>query len=493
MFIPELTAFMLRTEERKWRHLYFLLFFPLFFVLHGVNQYNIKPLSIDILWLFLIYFGVIIGLAALCWLFFRNISKAAIAAFWLMAFNLFFGVIQDFLKEHFAKSFITKYSVVMAVFLVLFIFLFIYIRKSKGNFRKTSIYLTYLFLLLILVDAGQIIFKEIKRKADPLTKQLQPCNDCPKPDIFLVIADEYAGAQQLREQFNFDNSPFEQALRQRGFKVLSNTNANYNFTMHSMASMLNMDYMRELNGQYFRHEEAFLCRRKITKNLFMDYAKDMGYEIVNCSFFDLEGKPKPVSHYYFRDIIPFLNRQTLAGRMNFDLGHHIASSARKEAIRMNDHYNNEKALALTLQAAAMHTPKPKLVYTHLSLPHQPYYFDRHGKPMTTRGLTPKDVPRAYTEYLLYANQKFLKLVDSIKRNASTPPVIMLMSDHGFRQHSGPVPEKYYFMNLNAVHIPRSSEAFYDGMTNVNQLRALLNTLFRQQLPMLKDSTVFIKE
>jgi hypothetical protein len=69
-----------------------------------------------------------------------------------------------------------------------------------------------------------------------------------------------------------------------------------------------------------------------------------------------------------------------------------------------------------------------------------------------------------------------------------------MSDHGFRQFKEPVDKKYYFSNLISIYLPDGNySGFYDGMSNVNMFRAFLNTEFGQNLPILKDSTIFLRE
>jgi len=69
-----------------------------------------------------------------------------------------------------------------------------------------------------------------------------------------------------------------------------------------------------------------------------------------------------------------------------------------------------------------------------------------------------------------------------------------MSDHGFRQLADTTAKKYYFMNLNAVYLPAGNySGFYDGMSNVNQFRVILNAQFGQKLPLLKDSIIFLRE
>jgi len=98
----------------------------------------------------------------------------------------------------------------------------------------------------------------------------------------------------------------------------------------------------------------------------------------------------------------------------------------------------------------------------------------------------------YTEYLQYCNQRILELINEIFASAKQPPVVMLLGDHGFRHVEKKEDHKYAFMNLNAIYLPdKNYSKFYDSISNVNQFRVFFNTEFGQQLPLLKDSTVYL--
>jgi hypothetical protein len=139
---------------------------------------------------------------------------------------------------------------------------------------------------------------------------------------------------------------------------------------------------------------------------------------------------------------------------------------------------------------------PRFVYTHFTRPHHPYYVDRNGRPFT-HGDSLKGfarIQKEYTEHLLYTNNRLLQLIDHIRQHSTKPPVILLASDHGFRQFTGEWDRKYYFMNFFALYLPSQDyTGFYDGITTVNSFRVILNTVFGQKLPMVKDSTRFVLE
>jgi hypothetical protein len=157
--------------------------------------------------------------------------------------------------------------------------------------------------------------------------------------------------------------------------------------------------------------------------------------------------------------------------------------------------NNTKLYDLTKNLVLENNNKPKFVYTHLMLPHYPYYFDKYGHsyPYNTLIEGQQINQKHYIEYLQYANNKLIHLITYIQSNTTKPTIIILMSDHGFRHFTTHTERKYQFMNLNAVFLPKDYKPFPDSLSNVNLFRVLLNNVFHQKLPMLKDSTVFLIE
>lgn len=67
-----------------------------------------------------------------------------------------------------------------------------------------------------------------------------------------------------------------------------------------------------------------------------------------------------------------------------------------------------------------------------------------------------------------------------------------MGDHGFRNCRQTKDRSCFFRNMNAVYLPdKNYSGFYDSITGVNQFRALFNTLFHEDFPILKDSSIFL--
>ena len=100
----------------------------------------------------------------------------------------------------------------------------------------------------------------------------------------------------------------------------------------------------------------------------------------------------------------------------------------------------------------------------------------------------------YIEYLQYGNKRLLELIDNILAGSVSPPLIIVLSDHGFRHPEKKADPAYDFINLNAVYFPDGNYSqFYDSISNVNQFRLIFNQYFGQRLPMLKDSTTSLRD
>lgn len=484
--------------SRQWP--VFLLLLPLFYLLHQANE-NFAPGLIDVVLIqAILYTGIGVVITLIFYLPLRNFKRAALVSFFVMSFNFFFGTMHDLAKEIIGRnSFLLKYTFIMAVVLLLLILITIGLKRSKREFGKTFAFLNVLFSVLTILEIATLIPKSMKMKsavARASVSEFVTCDSCPRPDVYVIIADEYAGKQELNDIFSFDNSAFEKELQERGFHIVSNTTSNYNATVYSMASLFNMSYISLRGKKLVTQGDMLLCRSIINRNNVSAFFQQQGYAFHNFSFFNLQGKEKALTNFYFHPKSRILLFGTFLNRFRMEAGFNFFSKKRARAIEQNDFINDEKADSLTRELVLKKVREPKFVYTHFTRPHHPYYLDRNGLPFSHQdSLKGFDlIKKEYTEHLLYTNKRLLQLIDHIQKNSSKPPVILLASDHGFRQFYEEADKKYYFMNLCAISLPgKRYESFYDGMTTVNIFRSILNAQFGQKLPLLKDSTVFLTE
>jgi hypothetical protein len=142
----------------------FLFLLPAFFVLHGFSEnYDFIPVK-DALLLTAVYTGASIAFSLLCWLLYRNFIKANLAAFFIMAFNFFFGSTHDGLRKIFPGAFITKYVFILPAAAIIFIAWLIFLKKRKSPLFKLSYYFNILFFILLLTDTVLLTGKIVARK-----------------------------------------------------------------------------------------------------------------------------------------------------------------------------------------------------------------------------------------------------------------------------------------------------------------------------------------
>lgn len=484
------------------RKILFIILLPVTWVLHGyLNNYGLVPQR-DAVLLALLYCGVGLLLTGIFWLFYRNIFKAALLSFFLLCLQFFFGPLHDFLKEYLSGNFISKYSFLLPFILLLLITVSIYIARSKKNFYQATLYLNTLMGILIITDSFSLALKSSKTPKinNEFNEKLNPCDTCAKPDIYLIVADGYPGNRQLNDLFNFDNSKFENALRERGFFIVDSSMSNYNFTQYSVASMLSMNYLKGIKHVNSNKTDIQISRDAIKRSRVISYLQNEGYEFYNHSIFDFEGQPSVTIPTFLTRKLEPITRHTFTYRIMKDLGYHLITTFKISFMikkyLIADMVNNQKIYAATQKTIHKKSENPKLVYSHLIMPHHPFFYDSAGQQLPLELLKDEFYynKEARISYLKYTNSELLKLIDEIISASKNEPVIFLIGDHGIREIRGKFDTHYQFMNLNAVLLPdRNYNGLYKGMSNINLFRFLLNKMFQQNLPMLNDSTIMITD
>ena len=486
---------MLRT-----RTIWPLILLPVFFILHGYTEfYPIIPL-IDSLELLALYLLAGFTIALLSWLLFKSWPKAYQFAFLALAINFFFGAVQDSLLHSFPGSWINKYSVLLSIVLISLVAFGIFLKKERGSNPKTISFISLIFITLILFDLGTKFISKKSLIESKSTIEFRQDIKIPKdslPDIHLIIADEYPGQIAFDNYFHHSNDSFLTELKCRGFFIASQAFSNYNFTEFSTASIFNMDYLKKIEGRDVSLHHLGYCDETIKNSPFVQHLYSLGYDFNNHSIFDFLEHPSPVIPMLLPGRTKPITEQTLISRVRKDLGYHFYT----DLPWMSDWFdlagsnlrNNNKIYQLTVEKASKTHLSPTFTYTHLLMPHSPYYFKATGEIRARSEWNRKD-DQALLEYVQYSNQELLKLVDSIRLNSKRPVAILLIGDHGLRTYSKPVPQINYFNTLVSVLLPNKKyDQFYSNISHVNLLRTTLNSIFNEQLPRLKDSTIFLRE
>ena len=488
---------------KKLSHPFYLILLPIFFVLHGYLE-NVGFISPGLtLGLTAIYLLATICLGGLFWFFLRNKVKAALMAFACMCFFFFFGAILDFLKQF--TGFLSHYGVLLPGIFIVLVILFIYLRRTNRSFVRLTIFLNLLFLVYTIIDLTGLINKILHPGQQKLsvygftTQQVhRTCDTCRKPNIYFLLMDEYASSLSLQQQYHFNND-IDSFLQQRKFRVLPHSRSNYNFTPFSMASILNMQYLDGIkNPRAVVGAEYKACSLVVRNNLVLKLLDAYGYDFYNYSNFDMPGHPALVLQPLLPVQTKLITDRTLFSRTDKDIGWLLKQKFPFKYLVPNPVIVHRQMpldmAALVKERAAQPKSKPFFVYAHFNMPHTPYYFDKDGRPRDPQVVYNEMAAypvQPYLDYVQFTNIHLKKLVTFIQQHDPTA-VIMVYGDHGFRRHTNDYFPMYHFQNLNAVYLPNQDYTlFYDSITGVNQFRVLFNTIFHQQLPLLKDSCVYL--
>ena len=483
---------------------FYLFLIPLFFVFHGALE-NFGFITFRDCFIVLIsYFVAATILWLLAWFFFRNPLKACLLAAFLLSYYLFFGAFADFFKAH--AHFLSRYVVLLPLSFITVCTLIIWLKKTHNPLYKWTFFLNGLLIIYLLIDIVGFIWKSLHPDENKLAVygantmyNYTACDNCPNPDIYFLLYDEYASTVTLKETYHYDNSALDSFLLQKGFSLQRHSHSNYNITPFSMASMLNMNYLSNVkNLDTCSLADFAKCNNLIRNNEVIQFLSARKYEIVNYSIFDLAGNPAMVESNRLPVKTRLFTDQTLYHRLMHDIGWNLyVGTFEIKWLTKNQIYSDlyiiNKFLADVKEESRKKSDHPRFIYAHLSMPHYPYYYDDHFKLRDEKDLV-ADMDAnhviSYTNYLPYVNKTIRELIDTIQKNTNRSAVIILMGDHGYRSKTKDGDLTHLFKNLNAVYFPDANyRLMTDSIIAVNQFRSIFNSLFKQQFPLLKDSTV----
>lgn len=474
----------------------------LFFIVHGYSEnQGLVPVK-DLL---LLLAGLLAAGLILFFLFrkiFRSGHKAAIYLAFVFILVLFFGAFQDFLANIRFLSSLTRLTILLPVCLVLMIVVFIWIKKTKLVFTRTVLFLNTLLLIYVIFDLVTITSRFVSppEGQNNLLAQysLKVCDTCEKPSVYFILLDSYYGKEGLKTYFNYDNAAFENFLAGQGFHINQASTSNYYYTLFSMASLLNMDYLHDIGAPVIKNHYGYTrATGDLRNNVVCRYFQGMGYRINNYSGFDMPGVPAGYNSGLLPDKIRLITHKTMYYRIQkyFPLFLVRMDWVKKLSADIENEYisNNESMIAGALEESRSKNTQPAFTYMHLMMPHGPFVFDSLGNRTNIMERLPSlsgdTLDNMFLQYQVYTNKKIAEIITQLQKETAGKAVILLMSDHGY-QPAYEKEKKLAYYNLNAVYLPNGQySGWYPGISNVNQFRVLFNTLYEQRLPLLKDTIV----
>lgn len=471
---------------------YYILLLPLFYVLHAYQTHAL-PWStaeyVSIVWRYLLPAVVLLLIA---YALRRQWPPAGLMAFVLLAANFFLPLVQLRISY--------KYFLPLCAALVLTLLIVIW--RNKQPLGKITRYLNLLFMVLLVADIAQIVYREQsgKGKVVPLGKDYFFPNTAaaPTPDIYFILLDEYAGPSSLRKDFGFDNSAMDSFLTSHGFFVAHDARSNYNFTSFSLASALNLRYLNipedgKVNASHYHQAEQLIRKNQVVKVL-----NKRGYEFINLSIFDIGEQPVDPKPSFAPSAKEIIYRSTLIGKADYQIGWNFRNTNALRQLQHKDEENLFNGISERVQKtkaiSATTSGKPRFVYTHLLVPHPPFFMNHlQRRPAAETDSLGKRSIEGYRGNVAYANELIRDMVQTIQRNTNGNSVIILTGDHGFRwREYENLP--HHFSILHAVYWPgRDYSGWQQNASLVNLFRKVLSRIYGVKLQDMEGKEYFLTD
>lgn len=435
-------------------------------------------------------------------------SRAALAASLLVGLGLTYGHAWNLVGET-----IGLHRYLLAAWAVLaLIGLVAIVRVRRRTVQRATLAVTVATALLLATNAAPIVAFAARGAGDAAMPQASgPAGSAATSgtgrDVWYLVPDRYAGAAALRELYGFDNGPFLDALRARGFVVAERATANYLKTAMSLTSSLNMEELDldALTGEAAAGDDwAPLYRRLQDSHAVERFLRERGYRYVH-----LGSRRGPTSTNAAADDVYLLGSTTEFDAVLVD----TTVLAALDAVVPDAGFTGSEDLLVDqtmfqfrILDQLADDPGRTFVFAHLLVPHPPYVFNADGSRVTAAERASRTAEQQYLEQLRFTNARLLELVDRLRSgDPATWPIVVIAADEG------PFPRRYAidewnfpwleatpdellakYSILTAIGIPGVDRArleaagFHDGLTPVNLFRVVFNAAFGADLEMLPE-------
>jgi len=383
-------------------------------------------------------------------------------------------------------------------FCILTAVLFYFIYKSPSVLSQYTVQLNLVAALLLISCLFPYINAEmnIRGKANELLQEdrtvisgIKLDANAARPDIYYIILDGAANPYTLRDYYNYDNFDFITSLQKLGFFVALHSHSNYDRTMLSLPSSLNMRYIDFVpnaigSTSYDRFPYILIQANNVSELL-----RQLGYKLINIASGMLA-----TEHNSYADI----NVGTGFGtEIELPLMHITPITFLEHRFALLGRLIKEKRLNSLRQLKKIASmPGPKFVLVHILCPHAPFCVDENGNAVPVDSGSIADYYDAipYRKQLTFIEAQTARYVADLMSITQGKAIIVIQSDHGpasFKTKGKPTQDylKERFRILNAYYLPGKTYAqsgLYDSITPVNSFRVVLNDYFAAKLPLLPD-------
>ena len=379
--------------------------------------------------------------------------------------------------------------------------LLVWLRITPRSFASLTAFLNLLAVFALIVPSTLTASRmaQIYRvEARPPLVDGTDVDPASYPDIYFIVLDAYTREDYLRQVFEYDNGPFLDSLRDRGFYIADKSRSNYMFTQMSLASTLNFDYIEEdLLENVVENWDAAVPRLagKIWNSKTVAFLKERGYEFVTF--------PSYIASTEIRSADRYIKPKTSGGLTEFQNALINRTPFRVLMRRLDTPRIFPFFFPFDAIESLERQRRPMFVFAHVMAPHLPHTVDAEGRHYAS----PPTYIEGYRNEVAYLNKRIDEMLASVLPERPNS-VFVIQGDHGpWSDWDGNAEGRHepwrgtredYIRDrtaiLNAYYFPGGGyDALYPEITPVNTFRVLLNRFFGTDLPLLEDKTYLYNE
>jgi hypothetical protein len=372
--------------------------------------------------------------------------------------------------------------------------------------------LNALSAVLVASSVISLVVADVRPGGAPATAaspSATPSSDRPRPsptpgaadrDIYFIVVEDYGSPRSIAQYLGVRDDGFFDWLAASGFTVLRDTTSNYGRTPLSMASMLNMTYLDEVAAAEGPDSEQYRpINDLVSGSALARFLKDRGYTIAQLGsqyYLTARSSLADVNPQFDRtsDFLGVLYETTIFPAIATRLGFQDAFTQRR---------TNYEAFQWQLATfpSLRDLPGPKLVITHLFLPHHPWVVDEDGGYVSAaadRRRSPLEQREAQWRTVDRSVRAMLEPL--LSGPEETRPIIVLTTDEGPNPDGMPVVKgdiawsqatdaelDQKFSIFAAYYLPESdAPGPRPSMSSVNAWRFVLDRYFDAGFGLLPD-------
>jgi hypothetical protein len=518
-----------------------IIFHPILFALFpalSLLSNNIHQVEIvDSIRSLMISIGIALLILGIFYLIFRDIYKSAIITSFIIILFFSYGHIYDSLKVWFpdhASLIRHRYLLPISGFLILTWFFYVWKRLNETvvlNHAANLIALILCIFPLFTIVKAEISTVSLLHDEEPSGQFLGNIQatdaDGDFPDIYYIILDGYGRSDILQDLYGCDNSDFISDLQSLGFYIATQSTSNYNQTILSLASSLNMEYINYLSEVIGENRKGIdVPIEMLHHNEVRRILKELGYEFISfpSNYYPTEIFDADI--YWTSGGLPIIS-ETHAMLYGWSLNNFESLLATTTIVRAFIDFNLAGQNRLRDQIISYQYTKhinaiyhtlfsldevanldgQFLIFAHIVSPHPPFVFGPNGEQVITnqpyfigdgsdyKG-SEEEYKNGYCNQMKYINKLVLVSISRILAKSDPEPIIIIQGDHGpgaFLEwdsaEESNLPERMSI--LNAYLLPGTDEdLLYPSITPVNSFRVILKHYFNCNIEIINDINYF---